>query len=85
MTDKPLLDVPAYFELQRAEPGTIVQLDKPSIVDEYYRLKDREADMVYVLENLLMWWPEIQYKLSDAEVAIFKPVIERSQHLLITR
>ena len=55
----------------------------------FQQIENREritdTDVIYVLENLLFWWPEVQLKLSDAEREMFRPVIEKTQQILLSR
>lgn len=51
-------------------------IDKPATnLDEVYD----------VLETLLVWYPEIKDRLSDAERAIFSYVIEKAERILTNR
>lgn len=35
-----------------------------------------------LLDSLLLWYPEIKYRLNDAERAIFEFIIERANRIL---
>lgn len=51
-------------------------IDKPATnLDEVYD----------VLETLLVWYPEVKDRLSDAERAIFSYVIEKAERILTNR
>ena len=41
-----------------------------------------EQDAVYVLTNLLDWYAAMQDRMSDAERAMFQPVLETANRLL---
>ena len=44
-----------------------------------------EQDAVYVLTNLLDWYAAMQDRMSDAERAMFQPVLETANRLLTNR
>lgn len=54
--------------------------------EEYHRnsgdIPEREADMLYVVNNVIYWYPEIKDRLSDAEQAIFSSVFDRAMKIV---
>lgn len=47
--------------------------------------KPNMDDIYYVLENLLAWYPEVSGRLSDAENAVLKFLIEKTEAILANR
>lgn len=54
--------------------------------EEYHRSKSgipvTEADMLYVISNLVYWYPEIKDRLNDAEQAVFEPVFKKALQIM---
>lgn len=55
-------------------------------MEEYHKGKadipDEKSEMLYVISNLVYWYPEIKDRLTDAEQAIFNDVFERATKII---
>ena len=58
------------------------QLDSEQYHKDRNDILDREFDMLYVINNVVYWYPEIKDRLSDAEQAMFSPVFDRALKIL---
>lgn len=45
----------------------------------------KEEEVYELLQTLLLWYPEIKFRLNDAERAIFEYIIERTNRILTNR
>lgn len=50
-------------------------------IPEYNKMRadiPTQEDMIYVIDNVVYWYPEIKHRLNDAEQGIFQSVYERA-------